>query len=398
MAVSAEPRQEQPPTDATPAGAGGAVGVSAVRTQAERTAFIRFPYSIYRGDPNWVPPLEMERRDFLDPRKHPFFDFGEVELFLARRPGGELVGRIAAVKDPRFNEFQGTRWGFFGLFECVDDPAVARALFEAAAGWLRARGFETMVGPVSYSTNYECALLVDGFDAPPAVMMPYNPRYYPGLLEAVGFTKAKDLWAYELSSSHPVPEKVVRIAEKLREREGVTVRPLRMKELDAEVARIKAIYNSALEKNWGFVPMTEREFDHLAREFKQIVEPELVLVAEVKGEAVGFAMTLPDANQALKAAGGRLTRFGLPIGLVKLALAARRIDWLRMLVLGLKPGYRRRGIDAILYLDTIRNAQRLGYRGGEISWELEDNHLINRAIESMGGQRSKTYRLYQRPL
>jgi len=229
-------------------------------------------------------------------------------------------------------------------------------------------------------------------------MMAYNPRYYPALYESCGFTKAKDLFAFDLSSSAPPPEKVVRVAEKIRQRNGVVVRPVRMADFAAEVQRVKDIYNAAWEKNWGFVPMTEAEFDHLAKDMKPLVVPELLLIAEVKGEPVAFSMTIPDANFALKAAGGRLTRYGLPIGLVKLVLASRRIRRLRLITLGVKEGFRRQGLDAILYLDTIRAARRLGYSGGEISWTLEDNHLVNRAIESMGGVRSKTYRLYQRAI
>jgi GNAT superfamily N-acetyltransferase len=387
---------EQPSAPAVPS-VPHDVQVTPVRGGSEVTAFIRFPYSIYQGDPNWVAPLEMERRDFLNPKKNPFFEFGEVELFLARR-GGQVVGRIAAVKDPHYNEFHGTRWGFFGLFECVNDVGVARALLDTAERWARERGFDTLVGPMNFTTNGDCGLLVEGFDRPPAILMTYNPPYYPALFEACGLAKAKDLWAWELSSSAQPPEKVVRIAEKIREREGITVRHVRLDDFANEVKRIKAIYNAAWEKNWGFVPMTEAEFDHMAKEMKAVVRPELLLIAEVKGEPVAFSMTLPDANEALKVANGRLTTFGLPIGLVKLALASRRIRRLRLVTLGIKEGYRRRGLDAILYLDTIRTAKQLGYEGGEIGWTLEDNHLVNRAIESMGGKKSKTYRVYQRSL
>lgn len=388
----------QPATKPAPSDPSGLpLTVTQVQTAADREAFIQFPYSLYRNDPNWVPPLMMERKDFLDPRKNPWFEFGKAELFLARR-GTQIVGRIAALDDQRFNEFHEVKHGGFGLFESVDDPIVARGLLDAAAAWCRAQGLEKLWGPVSFSTNYECAILVDGFEAPPAVMMSYNPRYYPALLESCGLSKAKDLWAWELSSSVPPPEKVARIAEKLRVREGVVVRPVSLKDFPAEVRRIKSIYNSAWEKNWGFVPMTEREFDHLAADLKQMVVPQLLLVAEVKGEPVAFAMTLPDANVALKAANGRLTQYGLPIGLVRMLLAARKIKRLRLITLGIKEGFRRRGLDAILYLDTLRTARELGYTGGEISWTLEDNHLVNRAIESMGGRRYKTYRLYERPL
>jgi GNAT superfamily N-acetyltransferase len=284
------------------------------------------------------------------------------------------------------------------MFECIDDAGAARALFDAASAWCRARGFSEMLGPASFSSNYEWSVLVEGFEAPPMVMMAYDPRYYPALFEGNGFSKVKDLWAYELSSSVPPPEKVTRVAEKIRQREGVRVRSVNMKDFEGEVRRIKDIYNAAWEKNWGFVPMTEAEFDHMARDMKALVVPELLLLAEVGGQPVAFSMTLPDANVALKAANGRLTSCGLPIGLVKLLLASRRIKRLRLVTLGIREGFRRRGLDAILYLETLRTARRLGYTGGEISWTLEDNHLVNRAIESMGGRKYKTYRVYSRAL
>lgn len=371
------------------------VEIVPVRTAAERDAFIELPYRLYAGDPYWVPQLVMAQKDFFDPKKHPWFEFGTAQLFVARR-SGQVVGRIAALDDPHYNDFHGTKLGFFGFFECVEDASVARALFDAAGNWVKARGFSRMLGPMNFSSNYEMGVLVDGFDASPAVMMTYNPRSYPGLYERCGLDKEKDVFAWELSSAVPPPEKVVRVAERLRVREGVTIRSVDLSNFNAEVQRIKAIYNSAWEKNWGFVPMSEAEFDHLADEMRMIVRPELILIAEVKGEPVAFSMTLPDGNEALKAAGGRLTKYGLPIGLVKMFLASRRIKRLRLITLGIKEGYRRRGLDAILYLDTLRTARELGYTGGEISWTLEDNHLINRAIESMGGRKYKTYRIYGR--
>jgi GNAT superfamily N-acetyltransferase len=371
------------------------VAVTPVQSRADRDAFVQFPYDLYKDDPNWVPPLIMERKDFLDPKKNPWFEFGKVELFLARRDG-KVVGRIAAVHDPRNNEFHKIKQGGFGMFECIDDASVARMLFDAAGNWCKAQGFPVMQGPVNFSTNYECSVLVDGFEAPPVVMMAYNPRYYPALYDACGFSKAKDLWAWEISSSVPPPEKVARIAEKVRQREGIVVRPVNMKDFANEVRRIKDIYNAAWEHNWGFVPFTEAEFDHTAQEMKALVVPDLIMLAEVKGEPVAFSMTLPDANVAIKAANGRLTHYGLPIGLAKMLLAARKIKRLRLITLGVKEGFRKRGIDAILYLDTLRKARELGYDGGEISWTLEDNHLVNRAIESMGGKKYKTYRIYER--
>lgn len=375
------------------------VTVTAVRTSKDREAFIRFQLAHYAGDANYVPPIIAERRDFLDASRNPFLEHAVLELYLAWR-NGEVVGRIAAIDDPHYNQFHNSEVGFFGMFEVIDDAAVARALLDAAASWVKARGMKTVVGPVNLSFNHDCGLLVEGFELPPAMMMPYNPRYYAGLLEKHGFEKARDLWSYELSTSVAPPEKVVRVAERIRAQDGVRVRPLDMKDLSGEIRRIKSIYNVMLDRTFGFVPMSEEEFDAIAFRLRPLVQvrPELCLIAEVKGEPVAFSITLPDANAALKAAGGQLTSWGLPIGLARMFWAAREIDRLRVLLLGIKPGYRRRGIDALLYLDTMRAARSLGYTSGELGWTTEDNDLMNRAIESMGARRYKTYRVYSRAL
>lgn len=373
--------------------------VTPVRTAEEKKQFIAYQYDMYKGHPTFVPPLLMEREDFLNPDKNPWFDHGRVEYFLARRHG-KIVGRVAASEDPRYNEFHGTRTGAFGLFECIDDKSVAKALLDAATHWVKARGLTHVMGPVSFSSNQEFGLLVDGFDKSPYVMMPYNHSYYPQLIESCGFAKAKDLWGWEIDIRKPVPEKVERVAEKIRAREGITVRTGNMKDFANEVRLIKEIYNQAWEKNWGFVPMTEREFDQMAKDLKLVVEPSMVLFAYVKGEAlpVAFALTLPDINVALKAANGRLTRFGfLPIGLSKLLWAKSRIKSGRLMVLGTRPGFRKRGLDSILMLDTVNNARKLGWWGGEVSWTLEDNDMVNRAIELFGCKKYKTYRVYEKP-
>ncbi len=369
------------------------VSVEPVRGPRDLDHFVKLQWQIYQGDPHWVAPLLMERRDFLNPRKNPFYRHGVVELFLARRQG-QVVGRIAAVEDRNYNEFHGTNQGAFGLFECIDDPDVAQALLSAAEAWIQARGLSSVMGPLSFSTNYECGLLVDGFDRDPAVMMAYNPRYYRALIEGAGYRKAKDLWAFWVDAQKEPDAKVARVADKIRAKQGIVVRPANLKNFSAEVALLKKVYNAAWEKNWGFVPFTDEEFDHLAKDMKQIVKPELLLIAEVSGEPVAFSMSLPDANQALKHAKGRL----FPTGLVKLLYYANKIDQARLITLGIVPGYRRRGLDAILTLETLRAARRLGYRGGEISWTLEDNDLVNRAIESFGGEKTKTYRVYEKAL
>jgi GNAT superfamily N-acetyltransferase len=373
------------------------VVVSPVTTAAERKEFIHFQYEIYKNDPHFVPPLLMERNDFLNPKKNPWFEFGRAQLFLARRHG-KIVGRISASEDPRYNEFHGVKIGWFGLFECIDDVQVAKALLDTAEKWVRERGMTEMMGPASFSSNAEWSTLIDGFNSQPVLLTAYNPSYYPKLFDAYGLSKAKDLWAWEIDIQKPVPEKVARIAEKVRQREGLVVRQANMKDWTKEVQRIKDIYNAAWEKNWGFVPMTDKEFDHLAKDLKQILTPELSLIAEVNGEAVAFAITLPDANHAIKAANGRLTTFGLPIGLAKLLLASRKIKSGRLAILGIKPGFRKRGIDSVLFKDTFENARKLGWLGGEISWTLEDNDLVNRAIEIFGCKKYKTYRVYKKDL
>ena len=371
------------------------IRVDRVAGPADLRDFLALPRAVYAGDPSWVPPLEMERRDFLDPKRNPFFRHATAELFVARR-GERVVGRVAAVEDRAYNQFHGTRVGHFGLYEAIDDDAVALALWDAASRWIRGRGLPRAIGPVNLSTNHDCGLLVDGFDAPPVVMTTYNPRYYVRHFEEVlGLPKAKDLWAWWMWADVDPPEKVVRIAEKIRAKEHVKVRPVDLSDFAAEARRIKEIYNAAWEKNWGFVPFSDEEFDHAAKDLKQLVVPDLLLLAEVNGEPAAFSMTLPDLNQALAKVGGRLTRYGLPVGLARLIWHSRKIDQLRLVTLGIKAPFRKRGLDAILYLDTLRAARRLGYRGGEISWTLEDNVLVNRAIETMGGKRTKTYRLYE---
>jgi GNAT superfamily N-acetyltransferase len=375
------------------------ISIQPVRTAGERDQFIAFQQKLYADNPFFVPPIAAERRDFLDPRKNPFLSHTELSLFLAKR-GEEVVGRAAAINDPQYNQFHNTETGFFGMFESIDDQSVAGALLDAASAWVRGRGMKQLLGPVNFSFNHDCGVLLNRFDQSPTMMMAYNPPYYPQLLEANGMVKAKDLWSFELSTSVAPSEKVVRIAEKLRARESVRIRCLRLDCLSEEVSRIKTVYNAMREKNWGFVPMSDDEFDFLAARLRLLVQirPELFLIAEIRGEPVAFSLTVPDSNMAIKAAQGRLTRFGLPLGLARMLWAARSIDRLRVLLFGIKPGYRRRGLHALLYLDTLHAARRLGYNIAEIGWISEDDHLLNRAIESMGAQRYKTYRLYERPV
>ncbi|GAB2783572.1 N-acetyltransferase [Streptomyces sp. NPDC054796] len=361
------------------------------------TAFIRFPYDLYHEDPLWVAPLERERRAFLDPRRNPFHDFGSVRLFLARR-GRTVVGRIAAVVDPRYNERHDPKCGHFGLFECVEDSTVAAALFGAAAEWLSERGMTRILGPLSLTTNDECGVLVDGFDSPPTMLMPHNPPYYAHLLTDCGFTKAKDLlsWRIPMPPDGEPPAAIRRVADRALSAPGVRVRPLDPKRFEADMAAVKDIYNDAWAENYAAVPMTDREFAHTVRKLKPVLRPELLQLVEVHGEPAGFTLWLPDANQALRAARGRLTTLGLPVGLLRINRASRRITRTRGVTSGIKKEHRNRSLAAALFTQAQRAAFRLGYTESELSWILEDNHHANRYAKATGGIHFRTHRLYER--
>jgi GNAT superfamily N-acetyltransferase len=364
--------------------------VTAVRGRVDLEAFIALPYRLHRDDPRWVPPLRRDVRMLLSRTKNPFFEHAEAEYFLARREG-EVVGRIAAIHNRLHNEVHADRVGFFGFFEAVNDAAVAAALLEAAAAWLQPRRLDVLRGPVSFSTNDEAGLLVDGFETPPAVMMPHNPPYYATLLEAAGLHKAKDLLAYQRSDTG-LPERLVRGASLTEQRYGLRVRALDMKRFDREVEVIKRLYNASWERNWGFVPMTDHEIDHLARQLKPVVVPEIVLFAERGDETAGFAVALPDLNVALRAnPSGRM----FP-GILKVLWAARKIDRIRILLLGVVPAWRGKGIDVMLFKHVWEKATAKGYYWGEGGWILEDNHAMRNGLERMGFEVYKTYRIYER--
>lgn len=366
-----------------------------VCAKAERARFIRFPERIYRDDPNWVPPLLVERREFLDPRKNPFFEHAEVGLFMAHGPGGEALGRIAAIVNHNHVRTHRERAGFFGMFECVDDREVAARLFEAAAGFLRARGMVIMRGPENLCVNDDIGLLTEGFDRPPAVMMPYNPPYYRALVEGCGFAPAMKLLAWQIEDREGrLSARLERGAALVRRRYDHTIRPIEMKRFDEDVRRIHRLYSAAWEENWGAVPMTDREFAHLASQLKLVVDPALCLIAEIGGEPVGFSLALPDLNQALIRLRGRL----LPVGFLKLLWYRRKIDALRVITMGVVKEHRGKGIDLLLIQETVRRGLSTGYRSAELSWILEGNEAMNRVLRKLGAAVAKTYQLYDRPL
>lgn len=373
--------------------------VSQVTSRADRDAFIEFQWQIYRDDPAWVPPLILERKEFLDQKKHPFFEHGAAALFLARRDT-EIVGRIMASDDPNYNALHSSNVGCFGLFESINDGAVATALFHAAMGWLRARGRDEIMGPIDYSTNYTCGLLIDGFQYSPMVLTLHNPSYYPALLEANGFEKVMDFFAWWFDDPADAAARLRRLAKRLKDRHAIHIRSvdLSRRGLAAESQRLRFIYNEAWRNNWGFVPFTEREFAHLAKELKPIADPKLTLVAEIDGEPAGFILGMADIHAAIRHANGRLTWFGLPIGLAKLLYYKRRIKTGRLIALGVVPKYRRHGVAEMLVLRVVESGMLQQGLTGELSMILENNHLMNRFIAAIGARKYKTYRIYRRSL
>jgi GNAT superfamily N-acetyltransferase len=363
--------------------------------RADVTRFIRLPWRIYAADPQWVAPLEMDVRALLNRAKHPFHRHADTEFFLAWR-GGEPVGRIAAVMNRQYNEFHGERTGHFGLFECIDDEDVARALLAAAEDWLRAHGADRMAGPFNLSTNDELfspGVLIDGFDSAPMIMMAHTPPYYAALLEAAGFAKSMDLLAYWIPGTEKA-ERLKRGMARVQELANVTIRPIEMKRFDAELDAIQAVYNSAWERNWGFTPLTDAEVRHMATHLKPVVNPRLCVMAEVDGQPVGFCLAIPDYNQALRPVRGRL----FPFGLFKLLWHRRRIDAARVVTLGVKPGFRQKGLDAAMIVHLCVEGPKAGYPKGECSWILETNLQMRRGIERNGGSVYRTYRVFEKPI
>jgi len=356
--------------------------------------FIKFPWTIYRDDPNWVPPLIFEQRQFFTPGKNLYLSHSKAQLFMAFR-GEEPVGRISAHENTQHSQVHKDGAGFFGFFECINDQPVANALFDAAAFWLRGRGLETMRGPMSFSVNHEVGLLIDPFDEPPFIRMTYNPPYYAGLIEGCGLRKIQDLYAYAMFESEDFPKRLRDIAGFVLEDPKLVVRTMDVRDFKNERDRIKKIYTEAWSENWGAVPLTEEEFDHIVGEFKLIYDRDLSFIAEYDGKPAGLSLVLPDMNQALKKAGGRL----FPFGLLKILWHRRKITSWRMPVLGVLKKHRMRGIEAVFCCRTYDAAKKnRNYRKCELSWILESNTAANSLLRKMGARRSKAYRIYEKQL
>jgi hypothetical protein len=366
------------------------VKVYPVSDKKQLMQFIKLPWKIYKDDPNWVPHLLMDRKKILDKEKNPFFEHADAEYFLAEY-NGEIAGRIAAIKNDLHIKIHNDNTGFFGFFECINNQEVANALFDTAKKWLKEKGFRMMRGPANPSSNDEWGMLIKGFDDPPRLLMTYNPEYYLALCENYGLRKEKDMYAYKLVNQKVLTsEKLVRGQEIVKNRSGLVISQIDMKNFDKELEKVKYVYNKAWAPNWGFVPLTDKEIDAMAKDLKQLAEPSLVLFGHIKDNLVGFALTLPDYNQIFINMNGRL----FPFNFLKMFTQKKKMTWSRILTLGIIPEFQKKGLDAVFYYEILKRAEAKGILLGEASWILEDNEMMNRGAELMKGERYKEYRIY----
>lgn len=354
--------------------------------------FLDLQWKIYKNDKNWVPPLRVERKEFLNPSKNPFFAHADVKFFLCYK-NGEIAGSICALVDHDYVNFHKEEVVHFGFFECVNDDEVAARLFEEVENFAREKNYKIIRGPFNFSTNHECGLLVRGFDGPPVILMTYNPPYYVELIESRGYRKAMDLLAYYLEAK-PVPEPLREISENIIKKHNLLVRKADLRNFLKEIENVKEIYNDAWSKNWGFVPLRDEEFYFIARELKFVLDPDFLWIVEKDGEPAGFSLSLPDFNQILIRLRGRL----FPFGIFKIPFLKRKVDFLRIFALGVKKKFHDVGIGAILYYYTWKSALERKFRGGEMSWILENNEPMRRAIEMAGAYVYRVYRIYEKVL
>lgn len=369
-------------------------GVTLVTSKEERKEFIEFPYRFYQDKEHWIPPLKMEQKKLIDTDKNPFYNNAEIALFLAEQ-NGETCGRIAAIVDHRYNEFHESKTGFFGFFECIDDPSMAQLLFKVVNDWLRDRGMTELLGPASPSMMDEVGILVEGFDHDPSIMMPYHKPYYDKLLKAAGLQKAMDLYSFRVTQDSVPRERMQRAEAIVKKRiPGLVIRKLDKGKMEQEVETVRKIFNRAWSGNWGFIPLTKEELNAAAKDFKMILDTDFAHIAEVDGTAVAFSVALPDLNQAFKHMDGTL----LPTGIFKLLWHRRNINSIRTALMGVLPEYQGKGIDALLHKEAIENGLKKDFYSSEVGWVLETNTNMIRVAERLGADREKTYRMYNMKL
>ncbi|MFA6588242.1 MAG: N-acetyltransferase [Patescibacteria group bacterium] len=366
------------------------ITIKEIKTKPEVKEFVKFPWQIYKHDPNWVPPLIHDQCNFFNPEKNPYYHHSKVMLLMAFRDG-EPVGRLAVHENTLHVKKYHEQIGFFGFFECIDDFAVTRALFDHGKNWLKKLGYSAMRGPANFSINGEYSLLVDGFDSPPVALMTYNPWYYENLLKQYGFKQSQEMYAYQLYTESGLPQSVItRANEAIKNHPEFRVRKMKKRNLEQEARIVNRIYNEAWDKNWGAVPFTEKEIMALARELKMILDEDIALIGEINGEPIGFSLSIPDANQILKAAKGRL----LPFGFLKMLWAKRRINGIRVLVMGILEKYRHKDFDKVFYKKTWEEGKKKGYLFAEGSLINESNAPMRHVLEKLGAKIYKTYRMY----
>jgi hypothetical protein len=370
------------------------VEVRPVRGRGDLQAFIDLPYRLHRGTP-WVPPLRLERRLFLSRRLNPYFTHGEAEYFLARRED-RVVGRITAQIDHAFNELHQTRWGNFGFLELEDDQQALDALLAAAEHWLRARGCERMVGPMDFQLNDESGVLIDGFEHAPSIRQPWHPPYYQARCEAANLVKAKDLYSYwlDVADRGSVLPILPQLAERAQSKFGIRIRKMSRRKLRRELDEFAKVYNAAWSENWGFVPYSKEDLDELARTYQLVFSRDWFMLAELDGETIGAAISIPDINQVLKRMNGRI----LPFGWWHYLNRGRIMDRVRVGFLGVMPEHQHTGAAALMYMEHYDSAERTRQKVGEPCWILEDNEPMNRGLEAMGARVTKRYRVYERML
>jgi len=371
--------------------------VITVKSKSDLVRFIKSQWNFYQNDKYFIPPIIADRIKLLSKDKNPFFKHAEMELFMVESDG-KVVGRIAAIKNDNHNLVHNDKMGFFGFFECIDNQEVANMLFDQAANWLKSKGLTHARGPLNPSINDEIGTLIEGFDDSPQILMPYNPRYYPKIIENAGFAKVKDLFAYKLHYRDFATDKMKRLQGLLREKYKVTVREVNFKnkkQFLEDIETLKVIYNQAWQPNWGAVKMTDEEFDFMASDLKPIAEQSLVYIIDVKGKPAGFHIALPDLNQVFK-----YNRSGSMVGAIwHMLTKKRRINRVRIMVLGVLPEFQKLGLDAILYYESGERADKLKLNDAEASWILEDNEMMNKGLTtSMNGKVYKKYRVYEKAL
>lgn len=369
------------------------IQINEVHSKKDMKKLIHFPWKIYDEDKTWAPPLKIAVKDQFSP-KHPFFEVGTMKSFMALQNGVEK-GRIVAIVNRAYNDFYKENTGFFGFFEATPDPEVSKALFDKVEEYFKSLGMNKIIGPMNPSTNYECGLLIDGFDDPPQIMMTYNPPFYKKLIEDNGYKKCKDLLAYKIGEDFKLPERFIKISERAQSRSKITFRRVVKKDWDLEIERMWGIYNSAWEDNWGFVPMTKKEFDHMGSDLKPVVNPDLVLFVEVAGKPAGFIVCLPDYNQVMKnIPSGKL----FPTGIFKLLNPKKYVTRCRVITMGVKEEYRHLGLAAIMYQKIHEEIVKAGYLETEMSWILEDNLKMNKPLINMGAKPYKKYRIFEKTI